>query len=190
MSDVGSDGGSSSSRSSNSNSSNSSNSSRDNEDLGELTQLVYFSSSSPAPYSRDDLRDILSTSRRNNAHLNITGLLLYHNGSILQILEGDENAVKMLYTRIERDVRHRGVMPIVRRKIQRRDFGCWRMGFKDVSDEEREQLDGYSDLLTSAQDMKRRGEDEAEMSLPVQRLINSYRKVRIPFFPTTVFLND
>ncbi len=55
--------------------------------------LVYVSSA-VRPFSRVDLDDLLATSRANNARVGITGMLLYKDGNFMQVLEGDEEAVR------------------------------------------------------------------------------------------------
>lgn len=147
---------------------------RDAQEDRELMQLVYLSSSL-GQYSRSDLKDILATSRRNNTRANITGLLLYHDGYIIQFLEGEEASVNAVYERIARDPRHKGILPLVRRKISRRDFGSWSMGFRDIEDDEKEQLDGFNDLMSS---LSNHTTADPAMSTQVQRLIRSYRQVR------------
>lgn len=146
---------------------------RDTHEDRQLFQLVYLSSSH-GQYSRHDLVDILATSRRNNTRANITGLLLYHDGNIIQFLEGEEATVDAVYDRIARDSRHKGILPLVRRKIDRRDFGSWSMGFKDIEDSEKEQLDGFNDLMGS---LSNHTTADPAMSKQVQRLIRSYRQV-------------
>jgi len=51
-------------------------------------------------YRPGDLDDILTASRRNNALMGISGLLLFIDGGFLQMLEGEERAVRELYTRV------------------------------------------------------------------------------------------
>lgn len=139
----------------------------------QLYQLVYLSSSS-AQYSKEDLVNILEISRRNNTARDVTGLLLYHDGNIIQFLEGKEEAVSALYDRIARDNRHKGVLPLLRRKIDRRDFGSWSMGFKNIRDDEKESLDGFNDLMNS---LSSHTIADPTMSKQVQRLIRSYRQL-------------
>jgi hypothetical protein len=71
-----------------------------------MRQLLYVSNAARdiAPRALDA---ILSASRANNVLLGITGLLLHIDGGFLQILEGDERAVRELYARIAADRRHR-----------------------------------------------------------------------------------
>ncbi len=61
--------------------------------------LVYVSSAT-RPFSGEDLRALLATCRKNNAELGVTGMLLYKDGNFMQVLEGDEEAVRGLYEKI------------------------------------------------------------------------------------------
>jgi Sensors of blue-light using FAD. len=45
--------------------------------------LVYVSSAT-RPFSREDLRVLLETCRKNNAELGVTGMLLYKDGNFMQ----------------------------------------------------------------------------------------------------------
>lgn len=55
-----------------------------------------------------DVDEIVSTSKRNNTAVNITGFLIFDNGQFMQLLEGEEEVVKKLYhDRIAKDPRHK-----------------------------------------------------------------------------------
>ncbi len=110
-----------------------------------MHNIIYLSSASYLfPY--EDLDDILTKSRINNSRLDITGLLLYHEGSILQILEGEQQVLQSLYKKIERDTRHKGIITMIDVPISERSFGDWSMGFKQVSNDNWEQLEGSLNL--------------------------------------------
>ena len=79
--------------------------------------------------SPEDIAAILAVSRRNNAAEGITGMLLYHDQSFLQVLEGEEPALSRRFERIARDPRHRNLIVLARGGVQARAFGAWRMGF-------------------------------------------------------------
>lgn len=110
-----------------------------------MHRLLYISSACFA-FSDEDFRDILTKSRKNNALADITGLLLYHDGSILQILEGDEIDLHNLFVKLLKDPRHSGVMKLIDEEIDHRDFSDWSMGFKKLTGKEWEQLSGYINL--------------------------------------------
>jgi hypothetical protein len=99
-----------------------------------LHELVYTSISyGPAPQRM--LEEILASSRRNNLRLDITGVLLYENGSYVQLLEGPREAVRLLYYgTIALDVRHRSTHVCWEYPIATRGFGNWQMGFARGAD--------------------------------------------------------
>jgi len=61
--------------------------------------LVYISSTTTA-LSPTELADLLAKSHVNNAALGITGMLLYKDGNVTQVLEGEEDKVRALYHKI------------------------------------------------------------------------------------------
>lgn len=97
-----------------------------------LIQVAYTSSALTRHMPLDEVKSILRTSRINNTRQNITGLLLYRDGSFAQFLEGPTDAVDSLYDTIERDDRHHGVVRVLRQSITKRDFRQWSMAFRDL----------------------------------------------------------
>ncbi|HEY5718903.1 MAG TPA: BLUF domain-containing protein, partial [Gammaproteobacteria bacterium] len=61
-----------------------------------LYRLIYVSSAT-VELSLVQLNQLLQRARTKNAALEITGLLLYCDGSFLQLLEGPQGAVEQLY---------------------------------------------------------------------------------------------
>ena len=110
-----------------------------------MYNLIYISSA-VSLYSNEELIDILTTSRLNNTRLKITGLLLYNEGSILQVLEGEEEVIHATYDTISRDNRHKGLIKMIDFGIKERNFIDWSMGFKQVSNNDWSQIEGYFDL--------------------------------------------
>jgi hypothetical protein len=79
------------------------------------------------------LREIAQVSSYNNQERDITGLLPYHEGPIMQVLEGDELNVCALYGKIKRDPRHTGCMILSTRTAEQREFSDWFMGYRNLS---------------------------------------------------------
>lgn len=102
--------------------------------------LVYFSTSFGL-FQEEDLASILQQSRRNNAQANITGLLLYMNGNIIQVLEGEKQAVESLYKRIETDQRHTHVICVLNRPISHRLFARWSMAYEMLTTAQLEDIE-------------------------------------------------
>lgn len=93
-----------------------------------LFQLAY-SSVATVPFGPTQIESILATSREKNAAYGVTGMLLYKSGYIIQVLEGEAEAVRRLYSNIARDRRHHNVVKLYESTIDRREFGEWSMGF-------------------------------------------------------------
>ena len=71
---------------------------------------------------------LLAQCRTNNADMGITGALLHHEGYFLQVLEGAEENVRALLTRIKRDPRHTDFVLLFAGTTPSRVFGEWSMG--------------------------------------------------------------
>lgn len=95
-----------------------------------LLRIVY-ASSAVRPLGPGDLGQIVRTSRTNNAAVDVTGALLYHDGSFMQALEGPPAAVEAVYGRVEADPRHRGILTLLRERTETRAFPTWSMGLLD-----------------------------------------------------------
>lgn len=93
-----------------------------------LRQLVYLSAAS-GHFADADIDDILRASVRNNAPEGLTGLLILHEGTFFQVLEGPEAAVRGCFERIGKDPRHRQIITMLDREVSARTFPEWRMGF-------------------------------------------------------------
>lgn len=111
--------------------------------------LVYLSSATHL-YSDAELSRILSASRLKNSSKDVTGILLYHEGSVIQVLEGDKEIVTGLYLKIKEDERHTNVMRMVDGMCAERNFPDWSMAFKAVNDNEWKEYSGYMRLNPSA----------------------------------------
>jgi len=109
---------------------------------------VFYSSAAVAPFSDAQLTELLTLARANNGRLGVTGMLLYHDGSFLQALEGDEKVVESLYTAIGSDKRHHRVVALLRRSVDSRYFDQWQMGFASAKTIP-SHLPGYSEYLRS-----------------------------------------
>lgn len=92
-----------------------------------MFRLLYISTSR-APITPELLDAILRTSLRRNAAVGVTGLLLAGGTRFLQVLEGDEPAVRATYARICDDPRHGATVRLSEGPITTRSFPNWAMG--------------------------------------------------------------
>ncbi|TGE24883.1 BLUF domain-containing protein [Hymenobacter aquaticus] len=109
-----------------------------------LYHLVYQSTAT-APFSDAELQALLVQSRAWNHGHALTGVLLYGEGSIMQVLEGPQHEVEYIFGRIEQDPRHYDVTKLADGPIARRNFSQWSMGFTAVRPEDFTYLTGYLD---------------------------------------------
>jgi hypothetical protein len=103
--------------------------------------LIYVSQA-VKPMSDEDHLKLVEQSYFNNKELEITGLLLYqskgeadaHIGRYMQLLEGRESEIKLLFQKISSDSRHNRVTLINEGYLKRKHFKDWTMAFKRVND--------------------------------------------------------
>lgn len=94
-----------------------------------MQRILYISTARETP--NDTMLDsILRASRRNNAAIGVTGLLVVGGRRFLQVLEGPDLAVAQTFERIARDPRHFAVVKLSRKTIETRTFGEWAMGYR------------------------------------------------------------
>lgn len=103
--------------------------------MSTMFEILYKSESVSPSLVTLELESILKCSRINNSKESITGMLMYHRGEFIQILEGAEDRVLKLFSlTIQNDARHSNVKLIAQGPIVHRSFSDWSMGF--VGDEE------------------------------------------------------
>jgi hypothetical protein len=102
-------------------------------------QVLYHSRATQRP-TEAQLQELLQYSRSYNTQHQITGLLLYSDGYFVQVLEGAEEAVKVLYEQIQRDARHTQVVTVSAGAEPARLFADWSMGFGYVTESEAGQV--------------------------------------------------
>ena len=76
---------------------------------------------------------ILRKARINNKLSDVTGLLVFVDGTFLQVLEGEESTVKDLMEKISEDTRHRDIKVILGSNVERRTFSNWEMAYTSPS---------------------------------------------------------
>ncbi len=111
-----------------------------------MEHCIVYLSSSVGLLQEKDLLAILQQSRKYNSEHGISGVLLYVNGSIIQVLEGKKEIVEALYQRIEEDKRHTGVTKIVNLPITKRIFAKWVMGYQTLTARQLENIQTVLDL--------------------------------------------
>jgi len=107
-----------------------------------MQYIVYMSTAIKA-FSDIELKELLTQSQKNNTRDNITGMLLYGQGSFVQVIEGDDEKIKETYQRILNDDRHKGIIELAQGTLEKRNFPDWSMGFNTLSPVEFAQFDSF-----------------------------------------------
>jgi hypothetical protein len=101
--------------------------------IGHLMLRLIYTSHAPQLLGPAALEQILSSSRQNNARDTITGVLVYHDGSFLQLLEGPQAAVLACYERIQKDPRHTRCIRMLSETCATRIFSDWHMAYQSYT---------------------------------------------------------
>jgi len=113
---------------------------------GDLEQIIW-ASAAVRPFGPDELQRLLERCRPANQARQITGLLVHHHGSFLQLMEGPTAEVGIVFEqRILRDGRHTDVTVLLRRNAAERNFPDWSMGFVDASHRLLHTLPGFHEF--------------------------------------------
>src|ERR1700694_5438971 len=113
-----------------------------------LIQAIYASSVIGGMHEPETLK-LLKQARTVNRKHDVSGMLLYIGGSLLQLLEGEEAMVQAVCSTIFRD-RSGNPTAILRESVVERQFGEWTMGFATVDPLEARQLLGDDSLFNSS----------------------------------------
>ncbi|MGA0336514.1 MAG: BLUF domain-containing protein [Luminiphilus sp.] len=112
-----------------------------------LYHLGYVSTAA-VDFSDEALIALLGEARSANTDRDVTGLLLYREGSFYQVLEGSEAAVMATFRDIEGDPRHKEVRVLFDGETDAREFADWQMGFLNLDGVDMDTLSGFSDFMT------------------------------------------
>ena len=118
----------------------------------------------------DDLDSLLSKSRHNNLEHDITGLLLYKDGTFIQVIEGAESNIRRLYNNIQRDRLHHSVTTLLDEPIMERIFPNWQMGYARLRSFP--DVQGFTRVLEDAVALAEFSEDTTD----AKRLLASFAK--------------
>jgi len=113
----------------------------------DLETVVYVSAASQE-MNPVGLYGLLTKARESNHNNQITGVLLYAEGTFVQVLEGPHDKVNAVLKRIEKDSRHQNMLFLYRAPIATRGFPEWRMGFQKADSS----FDGVFSLTREAID--------------------------------------
>lgn len=121
-----------------------------------MKQLFYVSSAR-ANLIYEDILHIVEKAREHNSANGITGVLLYKGGIFLQLLEGEEAAIRKVFEeKIKPDTKHSNIIEIFDLPSKERLFQDWSMGFCEMSEMDIKMINeilSWKKLVTAAKEI-------------------------------------
>ncbi|OOQ61418.1 BLUF domain-containing protein [Mucilaginibacter pedocola] len=109
-----------------------------------MKYLIYLSTAVDL-LDEQEIHNLLAKSRARNASNDITGILLYHEGNFIQLLEGEQAKVDETLERIAGDPSHKNIIVIDEGDLDERNFGAWSMGYQKATAKELADIEAYTD---------------------------------------------
>lgn len=135
-----------------------------------MYQLAYISKANNE-FTLDELTDLSIDAGMRNRQIDVTGMLVYHQGVFLQFLEGNEHTIGDLYQRIANDPRHSDCQIIYTNEATTRLFSNWfthYLSFEYIKEITGEELAGdIAELLAG----------EVEDQEHVERVLNKFTSI-------------
>jgi hypothetical protein len=112
-----------------------------------LHQIVY-TSSTKGLLTVDQLCELLVKSSAANQRQGISGVLLYKDGQVMQVIEGEQATISALFAKIKRDPRHTGVTTLLEGKLEKRNFPTWSMAFRNLKSVDLKLMPEYGEFAS------------------------------------------
>lgn len=162
-----------------------------------IRQIVYVSHSVEPTMSHEDLQDIILTCRKRNSILDVTGLLLYRDGCLCQLLEGPTDNIQIVMDSIRKDTRHSGIIIVMDRLVEHRDFRVWSIAFRNL--EYTRQMNKWADEQSRSLTLEEQKifdetlaavNNPPRMSRAIARLIQTYQRILMHMEPHPTLQNQ
>lgn len=107
--------------------------------MQKLVQIIYisrstFESTDAINKIEPNVVRILAKSRINNRKNGLVGVLYFGDGAFFQCLEGEEDAINAVFSKIENDPRHKDVKLISKKYISALSFPDWAMKYAPLDE--------------------------------------------------------
>ncbi|MGH1439269.1 MAG: BLUF domain-containing protein [Cellvibrionaceae bacterium] len=122
------------------------------------------------------LNALLNKARINNEVTSLTGMLLYSEGSFLQIIEGPKPAVDNAFQHIQKDSRHQAIKVLFEEKIESRNFTDWTMGFKHLENDQIAHIPGMNAFLENGESLYDHLSVEKEFGQTLKSILLFFKK--------------
>jgi hypothetical protein len=110
-----------------------------------MYRIIYLSAA-VQQLTDEEVNSLLIKSRLFNIQRDITGILLYIDGSFLQVIEGKKENVIDLYQKIKKDSMHKKIICVYNDQTEKRQFPHWSMGFCSTTYVKLRKLSGFENF--------------------------------------------
>ena len=110
--------------------------------MGENLISILYVSSMCKYYTPAEIDIMVKSFQESNKKHNVSGMLVYSSGNIMQYIEGEKATIDKLYDNIKKDRRHECIITLVNENIQSRIFEDWSLNYKMID------LAEYTNLLS------------------------------------------
>ncbi|MGQ7845821.1 BLUF domain-containing protein [Granulosicoccus sp. 3-233] len=141
------------------------------EEVETVYQILYISAATH-DFTEEELQELLTLARTKNEERGVSGMLLFHEGSFIQALEGKQEHVEEIYGKIGQDSRHTETQILFKGDIDHRDFDGWSMGFYRSNQSSARNLEGFHQFLQRGF----RNKDEETNSSRARKALLSFRE--------------
>ncbi len=80
---------------------------------------ISYVSSANRNLNQDEVAELLDQTEIRNNNEGVNGLLIYSSGNFFEVIEGEETKVKDLFENIKEDPRHRNIMMVFEKEIDK-----------------------------------------------------------------------
>jgi CRISPR/Cas system Type II protein with McrA/HNH and RuvC-like nuclease domain len=100
--------------------------------------------------------------KHNNSKHNITGIMVYNKGNVIQIFEGPIRETQQLHQNISQDSRHKNMLTLMHTLITKRNFPEWSM---EIILTDKFKFDTLKQIISS---------NKLHLNNKIQKLFDSY----------------
>ena len=111
---------------------------------------ICFISNSVQLLQEDELESFLAHSIVHNVVRNISGILLYNEGTFFEVMEGEYVDISVLISKIKRDSRHNNVTIMIEQEISNRLFDSFQTGIVSPGNKVKKRLLKFKRQLPKA----------------------------------------
>lgn len=96
-------------------------------------KTICYVSSAKQNLSIIDQQFIFDQTLKKNTSLDISGVLVFNEGNFMQIIEGENDKISILYDKIKEDSRHHNIIEIINNPVKEKLFEGFETGYAVIN---------------------------------------------------------